>query len=143
MGESIAVTPVRLRDLESLHARKVVGRPARPSIRELVLTVITAAIATPFFFVTFFVLPMMGQITVGFAAIITLAYLYYRRSLLVCLASLGGFGVVSCATFSTIQAIKYHLEIPLFIFLVLGVPVTFGYCVLVGSRIWLLRGGEE
>ena len=134
---------ISLRDLERRHASTAVRRPARPTIKELLLTIVTAAVTTPFFFVTFFVLPMMGQITVGLAAFITVAYLYYRRSLLVCLASLGGFGLVSLVTFSTIQAIKYRLEIPLFIFLVLGIPVSFAYCVLVGSRIWLLRGGDD
>lgn len=114
----------------------------RPSTRELLITIGVAFVVTPFFFVTFFVLPMMGQITVGFAAIITALYLFVRRSVLVTAAVLIGISIFSLAAFSSIQAIKYRLDIPLFICLTMGVPVTVGYCIFVSSRIWVLKGGE-
>jgi hypothetical protein len=134
---------VSIRDFERFHARLQRKPTVRPSLKELGFTVLTALIVTPFFFVTFFVLPMMGQITVGLAAIITAFYLFYRRSLLVFIATVGGVSIFSTLTFSTIQAIKYRLEIPLFVFLVLGIPMTFAYCVFIGYRIWVLRGGAD
>jgi hypothetical protein len=132
-----------LNEFERFHAHRTLKPPPSATVAELLITLLIACITTPFFFVTFFVLPMMGQITVSLVAVLTVAYLYYRRSLLVLLAVTLGCGAVSLATFSTIQAIKYHLEIPLFIFLVLGVPVCIGYSILVVSQIWRLRGGVE
>ena len=139
---AMATTP-SLTEFERFHAQQLRKAPPAVTVLELLLTILVACVTTPFFFVTFFVLPMMGQITVSLVAVLTVAYLYYRRSILVLLAVTLGCGSVSLATFSTIQAIKYHLEIPLFIFLVLGVPVCIGYSILVVSQIWRLRGGAD
>lgn len=133
---------VRIDEYERYHAKRRVLPSVTPSFKELSLTFIIAMLLTPFFFVTFFVLPMMGQITVGVAAIITAIYLVARRSILVTLASLGGVVFFSAVTFATIQAIKYRVDIPIFIFLVMGVPITTIYCIFVGTRIWVLRGGD-
>lgn len=105
------------------------------SSKELILTLVVSAIMTPFFFVTFFVLPIMGQITVGVAMAITAIYLWVRRSWLVFVTSFAGAAVVSLITFVVIQAIKYRLDIPLFIFLVMGVPLSVIYCLGLGIGI--------
>jgi hypothetical protein len=143
MAQTLSVSKVSLRDFEKFHSRLQSPTPPVPSLKELAFTVLTALVMTPFLYVTFFVIPLMGQVTVGLAALLTLAYLYYRRSLFVLIATLCGVTVFSLATFSTIQAIKYRLEIPLFIFLALGIPMSFAYCVFVGYRIWVVRGGAE
>ncbi len=143
MEQVLSVSKVSLRDFEKFHSCRQSPQPQAPSFKELIFTVLTALVMTPFFFVTFFVIPMMGQVTVGLAGLVTIAYLYYRRSLLVLIATVGGASVFSLATFATIQAIKYRLEIPLFIFLALGIPMSFAYCVFVGYRIWVVRGGAE
>jgi len=143
MEKAVAASRVRLNDFEAFHSRGQRTCPATPSLKELALTVLTAAFITPFFYVTFFVIPLMGQVTVGFAALITAMYLYYRRSLLVLLASVGTVTLLSTVAFATIQSIKYRLEIPLFICIALGIPFSFAYCVLVGSRIWVVRGGGD
>jgi hypothetical protein len=143
MEQVLSVSKASLRDFEKFHSRRQSPSPTVPSFKELAFTLLTALVMTPFFFVTFFVIPLMGQVTVGLAALITLAYLYYRRSLLVLIATVSGTAVFSLATFSTIKSIKYRLEIPLFIFLALGIPMSFAYCVFVGYRIWVVRGGAE
>lgn len=134
---------VTLAEFERYHAHRRMRPQPVASARECLGTFVTACFFTPFFFVTFFVLPMMGQIIVGLALIITAIYFYYRRSILALASGFTGFCTFALATFSTIQAIKYHLEVPLFIFLVLGVPITAVYCIFVMSRIWIVRGGDQ
>jgi hypothetical protein len=134
---------VTLAEFERYHANRRLQVVPVASLRECMWTFLTACLFTPFFFVTFFVLPMMGQIIVGLALLITAVYFYYRRSILSLISGLTGCGAFALLTFNTIQAIKYHLEVPLFIFLVLGVPITAGYCIFVASRIWILRGGDD
>ena len=134
---------VTLAEFERYHAARRHRTPPVASFRECVATFLIAGFFTPFFFVTFFVLPMMGQITVGVALLITGIYFFYRRSILAFLAGMAGCSGFAILTFSTIQAIKYHLEVPLFIFLVLGIPITAGYCIFVASRVWILRGGDD
>ncbi len=112
-----------------------------PSISELVATLGVTIFMAPFVVVTFLVIPMMGQITVGFSALITVLYLFYRRSLLVCLAAIGGSVVFWSAIFLTIQAIKNQIGVPLFILTALGIPVCILYSMLIGARIWAIRGG--
>jgi hypothetical protein len=143
MEQTLAASRVSLNDFESFHSHSKRPAPPPPSFKELALTVLTAVFMTPFFYVTFFVIPLMGQVTVGFAALITGMYLYYRRSLLVLLATVGTVTLFSVVVFATIQSVKYRLEIPLFICIALGIPFSFAYCVLVGSRIWVVRGGAD
>jgi hypothetical protein len=143
MERILSVSKVSLRDFERFHARRQSKPPTTPSLKELALTLLTTLVMTPFLYVTFFVIPLMGQITVGFAGLLTLIYLYYRRSVLVLIITVTGLTLFSSVTFATIQTIKYRLEIPLFVFLALGIPMSFAYCVLVGSRIWVVRGGGE
>jgi hypothetical protein len=134
--------PIKIDDFERYHARAKRLPSVRPNAKELALTLLISFVLTPFFFITFFTLPMMGQITVGFAAVITALYLFYRRSILVALFAFVGTSIFSILTFSTIQSIKLRVDIPIFIFLVMGVPVIMIYCIVVASRIWVLRGGE-
>jgi hypothetical protein len=143
MEQILSVNKASLRDFEAFHTRQQSRKPAVPSFKELAFTVLTALIMMPFLYVTFFVIPLMGQVTVGFAVLVTLAYLYYRRSLLVLIATVGGVSIFSFVGFATIQAIKYRLEIPLFVCVALGIPMSFAYCVFVGYRIWVVRGGAE
>jgi hypothetical protein len=112
-----------------------------PSIFELFATLGITIFMAPFVVVTFLVIPMMGQITVGFSVFVTLLYLFYRRSLLVCLAAFGGSVVFWSAIFLTIQTIKNQIGVPLFILTALGIPVCILYSMLIGARIWVIRGG--
>lgn len=115
----------------------------RASVKELIWTLAISIFMTPFFWVTFFVLPMMGQITVGVAAIVTTIYFVVRRSLLIPIVALAGTALVGVVTSLIIQAVKYHVDVPLFIFLVLGVPVTTIYCLFLGGQIWSVYNPEE
>jgi hypothetical protein len=83
----------------------------------------------------------MGQVVVSFALLITGIYLWARRSLAVTIAAITGSAGFALLTYLTIQAVKTRLEIPLFIFLVLGIPVTAMYSIFLAMRIWTLRGG--
>ena len=130
-------------EFERHHASKLVPVQLRPSIKELVLTALVTLVMSPVSFVTFMVIPMMGQVTVGFAALVTGIYLFYRRSFLVALTAIGVFVVFWTALFVSIQAIKNNLEVILFFFTATGIPVSAMYCMFIGSRIWAIRGGAE
>jgi hypothetical protein len=97
----------------------------------------------PFGFVTALVIPVMGLVTVGFALMLTLLYLFYRRSILVALTAVGCSVVFWTALFLSIQGIKNNLEVLLFFLTAMGIPVSAMYCMFIGARIWSIRGGAE
>lgn len=131
----------KLSDVERSIARR--QRPAlrAPSLTELVLTLGVTIFMAPFVVVTFLVIPMMGQITVGFSVLVTALYLFYRRSVLVWVMAVGGSVIFWSALFLSIQGIKNQLAVPLFILTALGIPVCVIYSMLIGARIWAIRGG--
>jgi hypothetical protein len=114
-----------------------------PTMMELILTLATTLFMAPFVVVTFSVIPMMGQITVGFSVLVTSLYLYYRKSLLVVGTAVGGSLIFWSVLFVSIQTIKNSIGIPLFFFTALGIPVCVLYTMFVGTRIWTIRGGIE
>ncbi len=140
----VAVAPhIRLDEFERFHLRRLVRRVPAVTGLEIAWTAAIALFCAPFFFATFFLIPMMGQITVGLAAFVTALYLWYRRSLLIAAVALGGGGFFAALTFAFIQSIKNNLEVPLFILIALGIPVTAIYTMFVAARIWIIRGGAE
>ena len=114
-----------------------------PTMIELITTLAITLFMAPFAVVTFSVIPMMGQITVGFSVLVTSLYLYYRRSLLVLGTAVGGSVIFWSVLFVSIQTIKNSIGIPLFFFTALGIPVCVLYTMFVGTRIWTIRGGIE
>ena len=114
-----------------------------PTMMELILTLATTLFMAPFVVVTFSVIPMMGQITVGFSVLVTSLYLYYRKSLLVVGTAVGVSLIFWSVLFVSIQTIKNSIGIPLFFFTALGIPVCVLYTMFVGTRIWTIRGGIE
>jgi hypothetical protein len=114
-----------------------------PTMIELITTLAITLFMAPFAVVTFSVIPMMGQITVGFSVLVTSLYLYYRRSLLVLGTAVGGSVIFWSVLFVSIQTIKNSIGIPLFFFTALGIPVCVLYTMFVGARIWTIRGGVE
>lgn len=130
-------------EFEKFHAAALTRRQKVPTLRELFVTLAVTLIMAPFAFVTFMVIPVMGQVTVGFSVALTLLYIVYRRSLLVALATIGGSLVFWCALFGTIQVIKNNLEVPLFFFTATGIPVCAMYSIFIGTRIWTIRGGAD
>jgi len=144
---STRVVPISNRlsitDFERFHGSRSMPAQQRPSIRELLLTAVITIVISPFSFVTFMVIPMMGQVTVGFAFLLTCLYLFYRKSVLVCLTALTCFVIFWSGLFLSIQAIKSNLEVALFFFTAMGIPVSAMYCMFIGARIWSIRGGAE
>jgi hypothetical protein len=134
---------VRLIDFERFHSAQIVLTQESPSVRELVITLLVTLGIAPFSFVTFFVIPMMGQITVGLSLFLTALYLYFRRSILVAGTAVVGAMFFWGLLFVTIQAIKQNLEVPLFFFTATGIPVCTAYCIFIGTRIWTIRGGVD
>lgn len=130
-------------DFERFNAVRLLPTQKRPSLLELLVTAGITLSIVPFGFVTFSVIPMMGQITVGFALLLTGLYLFFRRSVLVAATTMSCAVVFWSVLFLSIQSIKNNLEIPLLIFTVLGIPVIAMYCMFVGTRIWTIRGGVE
>jgi hypothetical protein len=130
-------------EFESFHRARQQPKQERPTVRELLLTGLLTIVMAPFSFVTFMVIPVMGQITVGFALLLTAIYLCCRKSILVALTA--GLGVLAfwSVLFETIQVIKTNLEVPLFFFTATGIPVSAIYCIFIGTRIWTIRGGAE
>ncbi len=134
---------VRLSEFESYHRRDIVPAQKRPSFKELSITALITLVMAPFGFVTFMVIPVMGQVTVGFALFVTFLYLFYRRSLAVAAVTIGCSVLFWLALFLSIQGIKNNLEVLLFFYTATGIPVSAMYCMFIGSRIWSIRGGLE
>ena len=143
MESSISMTKVSLDDFEKFHAPLVRRAPPPVTLGELVKLVLLAIVVSPFIFSTFFIIPMMGQVTVGVAAVVTALYLYFRKSLLVAGTVLAIATVLLSIAFMTIQSIKNDLDVTLFILTALGIPVCAIYTVFVGTKIWDLRGEKE
>jgi hypothetical protein len=134
---------LKLADFERFHGERMVPAQKRPSLREISLTALITLMMAPFGFVTFMVIPVMGQVTVCFALFLTFLYLFYRRSFVVAGVALGCSLVFWSALFMSIQAIKNNLEVVLFFLTATGIPVSAIYCMFIGARIWSIRGGVE
>ena len=130
-------------DFEVFHSATAIQRQQVPSLKELCVTLLITLGMAPFAFVTFMVIPIMGQVTVGFAALLTVLYLFFRRSALIALTVLVGSFVFWSVIFGVIQVIKNNLEVPLFFFTATGIPVCAIFCMFIGARIWTIRGGAE
>jgi hypothetical protein len=138
MTEQISIS-----EFEKFHADGAVLRQEAPSFRELLVTLAVTLFMAPFSFVTFMVIPIMGQVTVGLSVLLTIWYFVSRRSILVPLTAIGGTVMFWGVMFLVIQGIKNNLEVPLFFFTATGIPVSAMYCIYVGTRIWTVRGGLE
>ena len=142
--ESVStMNQIRIDDFERFHRPLLRKAPPPVTLKEIAWTMAISTAVAPFFFATFFIIPMMGQITVGLAAIVTTLYLFFRRSLVVALTVLVSAMLLSSVAFMSIQSIKYRLDVTLFVLIALGIPVTILYCLFVGMKIWELRGGGE
>jgi hypothetical protein len=97
----------------------------------------------PFLFTTFFVIPMIGQISVGLAGVVTALYLWARKSIIIALTILASAGLFSSLMFMSIQSIKYRIDVTMFVLIALGIPMTTLLTVIVAMRVWELRGGAE
>ena len=134
---------LKISDFEKYHAKMIVRRTWPVTFKELACTFLLTFCLAPFSFVGFMVIPMIGAITVGFTAFITTMYLISRRSLAVSLTAVSGTVVFWTILFNTIQAIKNHLEVVLFFFTAMAIPVSIIFCIFLASRTWMLRGGVE
>jgi hypothetical protein len=143
MTQAQVVNQIRIEDFERYHARRQRKAPPRLTLKEVIVTMAISLAIAPFMYATFFLIPMMGQVTVGFAGFITALYLFFRRSIVVALAVIVSAGFLSSIFFMTIQSVKYRLEVPLFILIALGIPMTLIYTTFVGMKIWEIRGGDE
>ncbi len=143
MGQAIVAPHIRLEDFEKFHVRQRVRKSPPVTLREIFITLSISLACAPFFFATFFLIPMMGQITVGLAALLTSLYLWFRRSVIVAAVAITGSAIFSGLMFGFIQSVKTRLDVPLFILIALGIPVTAMYCIFIAGRIWVLRGGVD
>lgn len=134
---------ISISDFEKFHAKRVVRAIPRLTLREVIASLSVAFVVTPFVFVTATIIPLMGIITAMLVILLTLIYLYSRRSIGAFCTVVAGALIFTQLTFATIQSVKYHLEVPLFILTALGIPVCFLYCIFISTRIWILRGGEQ
>jgi len=143
MEQTAAMDRIRIADFEKFHAARVRVVSPPVSSREVLVTLAVSLLVSPFMFTAFFVIPMMGQITVGFAAFVTALYIWFRRSLVIAFTVLTSGALLSSLAFMSIQSIKYRLDVTMFVLIALGIPVTVMYSVFVGTKIWELRGGAE
>lgn len=143
MARASSAHRIGIDDFERFHRARV--RLAIPpvSFREVATTLVIACVVCPFMFTAFFVIPIMGQFTVGLAAFITALYLLFRKSFVIALTVALSCVALSSIAFMSIQSIKYRLDVTMFVLIALGIPVTFIYSVFVGMKIWELRGGAE
>lgn len=141
---SVAKMPkITLNEFEKFHRPK--QRPASPKItlKEIGLTILITLIGLPFFLTTFFVIPMMGQVTVGLVALVTTLYLYFRRSVVILGIIAISVAIPSVTFLAVIPTVKNQMDLTLFILTALGIPVCAMYCMFIGTRIWDLLGGGE
>jgi hypothetical protein len=134
---------LRISDFERYHAQAIVHTLPPITLKELLCTFAVTFCLAPFSFVGFMVIPMIGVITVAFTAFISTMYLVSRRSWAVSLTAVGGTVVFWTILFNTIQGIKNQLEVALFFFTAMAIPVSVIFCILVSARTWMLRGGVE
>jgi hypothetical protein len=132
-----------LTEFEAFHAAKIVRKDIPVTPRELLSTVALTVGMSPFSFVIFMVIPLMGPITVMCSAFISALYLFYRRSWTIAAVVLSSLVLFWGVLFMTIQVIKNNLEVPLFFLTALGIPISAIFCMFVASKIWIIRGGAE
>ena len=143
MSKVIEIPKISLHEFEKIHAARLVTPYVRPTGKEVFATVALILFMTPFFFVTATIIPLMGPITVLLALGVSCLYIASRRSWII-----AGAAVVSTITFwsfifGTIQLVKNDLDVALFIFTALGIPVSVLFTIFVATRIWILRGGID
>jgi hypothetical protein len=143
MSQAQVVDRIRIEDFEKFHAPSLRKPPPPVTVKEVVITMLVATLMAPFLFTTFFVIPMIGQISVGFAAFVTALYLWARKSIIIALTILASAGLFSSLMFMSIQSIKYRIDVTMFVLIALGIPMTTLLTVIVAMRVWDLRGGAE
>ena len=143
MQKVVGLSRISVDEFERYHAARIVRKLPPASLQEALCTLLIALFMAPFTVVTFAVIPVMGQVTVLLSVSLTLLYLYFRRSVMVAVAAIASTAFFWTLLFVTIQAIKNNLEVPLFFFTALGIPVSAMYSIFIASRIWIVRGGVE
>lgn len=137
-------TPIiTLAEFEKYHAKSAQRPPSRVSLREALVTLLMSVVMTPFAFVTTLIIPIMGPVTVFLGLTLTALYLFYRRSVIVASVAVLSSTLFWSVLFGTIQSYKNDLDVVLFFLTALGIPVTFIYCMFIGSQIWIIRGGAD
>jgi hypothetical protein len=134
---------VRLSDLERRHRAGLVRPPTPPTWREVCISTVAAALVTPWVFATFGVIPIIGQAL--FAAVVVLlgVYLYSRRSLSLTAGMVGAPLTLVILFMASAQMLKYRLEVPLFLLVATGIPVTVMAIVALVAMIWLRFSPEQ
>jgi hypothetical protein len=143
MSQVQVVDRIRIEDFEKFHAPRLRKPPPPVTVKEVVITMLIATAMAPFLFTTFFVIPMIGQISVGLAGVVTALYLWARKSIIIALTILASAGLFSSLMFMSIQSIKYRIDVTMFVLIALGIPMTTLLTVIVAMRVWELRGGAE
>jgi hypothetical protein len=143
MDKVVSMSKLSLSEFEKFHRARVERPYVRPTVKEVFLTVALIFFMTPFFFVTATIIPLMGPITVLFAMGVSCIYLWSRRSWLIGAVALGSTIAFWSSIFGVIQLVKNDLDVVLFIFTALGIPVSVMFSVFVATRIWTLRGGVD
>lgn len=143
MNKTVSMSKKSLTEFEVYHQGQVERPYVRPTTKEIVITIALIFFMTPFFFVTATIIPLMGPITVLFAMVISVIYLWSRRSWLIsAVALISTIAFWSCI-FGGIQLVKNDLDVVLFFFTALGIPMSAIFSGFVATRIWTLRGGVD
>jgi hypothetical protein len=143
MSQAHVVDRIRIEDFEKFHAASLRKTPPPVTVKEVVVTMAICTVMAPFLFTTFFVIPMIGQISVGLAGFIAALYLWSRKSIVIGLTILASGGLFSSLMFMSIQSIKYRIDVTMFVLIALGIPMTTLLTIFVAMRVWELRGGAE
>ncbi len=134
---------VTIAEFEKYHAKRFSRSTPRASLYEVIVTLVLSTVMTPFAFVTASIIPIMGPVTVLLGLSLTALYLFFRRSFIIAAAAGLSSLLFWSALFGTVQSYKNDLDVALFFFTALGIPVTFIYSMFIGSQIWIVRGGVE
>jgi hypothetical protein len=134
---------ISLSEYEAYHRARVPRISAAISLKEVAVTSLTTLGILPFWFMMFFNLPVIGQITVGFSLIMTAWFFVVRRSWALVGTAFCSTVIATIILASSIQAIKYNIDLPMFLLMALGIPVSAIYCLFIGSRIWAAVNPED
>lgn len=138
-----AVPPVRLNDYERFHRTALRRRPPRPSRRELFISAALSFAATPFLLTLFLLIPYIGQGMIAAFAALLVGYFWVRRSWAVFLLTTCSAALFTLLFFATIQALKYRLDVTLFLLMATAIPVVALLSLFVASRLWIMLDNDS
>ncbi len=129
-----------LQKFEKIHRQSVKHDLPKTNGKEVFITWFICFIAAPFLFTALFVIPIIGQMLFAAALILTLIYVYVRKSLMIALAVFLANLMFIIPTMITMQLVanKNRFEVTMFFLIASCIPVSIFYIFAVAGKVWYL-----